>query len=91
MVWRDNPLARAVRMKSLDNTPSIEARVICASGARAKMPSVMAGSVRCAKVVASNDTSPCSRLSMVKKPVRCGGGVEKESRRPKGAGSHPSR
>ena len=54
MVWRDNPLARAVRMKSLDNTPNIEARVMRASGARAKMPSVIAGKARCARVVASS-------------------------------------
>ncbi len=43
----ERPLARAVRMKSLPRTPSMEARVMRASGAMTKSAIVTAGRASC--------------------------------------------
>ncbi len=85
------PLARAVRMKSLPSTPSMAARVIRAIGAIANSPSVTAGSTSWRAVAANVVASRASALSTRNRPVTRGGGVEKASRRPSGAGAQPSR
>ena len=83
--------ARAVRMKSAESTWSMAARVMRASGARAKMPRVSAGRVICITAARKVSKSPARRVSMRKKPVTASGSMAVSGSRPMGAGAHPSR
>ena len=71
---RDNPLARAVRTKSLDSAVSIEARVMRASGASENSASDSAGNSNCDNDARNSVRFPASKLSMRKIRSRAGGG-----------------
>ncbi len=60
----ERPLARAVRTKSEASTASMEARVMRAIGASAKMPSVSAGNTNCFRLAANTSPSPAIKLSI---------------------------
>ena len=59
-----SPLARAVRMKSLPSTESIEPRVMRASGAREKIAIEIAGSASCRSAPQNVSTLPVRAESM---------------------------
>ena len=69
----------------------MEALVMRAMGASANRPRVSAGRASWASAALKRAISPASRLSMRKKRVTGGGGAEKASRRPRGAGTQPRR
>jgi hypothetical protein len=58
------PLARAVRTKSEPSTESIDARVMRATGASEKIPSVSAGRMSCLRLAMKVSPSPAMRLSI---------------------------
>ena len=88
---QDNPTERAVRTKSLPSETSIEARVIRASGAITNRAMLTAGRISCLQAAHQPSTSPASRKSIDRKPVRDGGSDVKTSIRPVGSGASPSR